>query len=112
MPNKTEVETLFICIVCGKSFRSQRGLAGHMRIHKDVKFKRTTIVVPDVKWQNFKELCKKHHTTTCAVINAVIDSMLSWKTVSLTSPNPITIQVIQEFGGKPRSKNKYKGILW
>jgi hypothetical protein len=112
MSDKTEVDTLFICIICGKAFKSKGGLGGHMKVHRNIEFSRTTIAIPSEKLGAFKDLCRKHHTTTCAVINAVVDSMLTWKTVSLTSPNPITIQLIQEFGGKPRSRNKYRGVLW
>ena len=104
-----EVEQLFTCIVCGKSWPSKQSLRAHMKVHKGEGYMRTSVHVRREQWQTFKELCREHKTTTCHVLDVLVKAFNRGAPeglVDLASPNPVIIQMTEVFLGKPRSKWK------
>jgi len=71
---------------------------------------RTGIQVRRDQWEPFKALCKRHKTTTCHLLGALIDAALKGDelgVVTVGAPNPAVIQVTHNFIGAPRSKWKF-----
>lgn len=106
----SRVEVLYVCSVCGKGYSSRQGLAGHMNKHGDVEFARLSVRLPREKVERFKEFCKRHKTTTCALINALLTAVekgAELGVVDLTSANPSIVQVQEFYASKPRGHGKY-----
>jgi len=77
----------------------------HMRKHKGA-FMQLNVRLPRELVGEFKDLCRKHNTTTCHVLMTLIKAWLKGEElgmVSLSSPNPVIINVHETFLGKPRS---------
>jgi len=102
--SRTEVERLFVCVVCGRAFSSKQGLRSHMRVHRG-EYKVVSVVVNRREWEEFKEICRRHKTTTCAVLRALIQGVIRGERMGaqILNPNPIVIQVQNYYFGKPRS---------
>jgi len=107
----SRVDQLFQCIICGAAYSSKQALRGHMKVHKG-EYLRTNIFVKRGLWKRFGEVCRKHKTTTCHVLQVLIEAVVKSEEVGavdlskLTTPNPIIINVNQTFLGKPRSALK------
>jgi len=107
----SEVERIFPCIICGRSWTSVQGLRGHMKRHKN-EFMRTSIHVRRELWSRFESECKRHKTTTCALLDVLVKAVLegSGKGVvdlsRIGSPQPLIINVNEYFLGRPRSPYK------
>jgi len=103
-----EIERLFQCIICGAAFDTKQGLRSHMRVHKG-EYMRTSIHVKREAWKAFNELCKRHKTTTCHVLNTLIEGILEGAEKGnidlprILSPNPLIINLTHIFLGRPRS---------
>jgi len=102
--SRTEVDRLFVCVVCGRAFSSKQGLRSHMRVHRG-EYKVVSVVVNRREWEEFKEICRRHKTTTCAVLRALIQGVIRGERMGaqILNPNPIVIQVQNYYFGKPRS---------
>ena len=101
----TEVDVLYKCLVCGKAYGSKQALRGHMNAHRG-KLKRTTIFVDECKWDEFKDFCKAHNTTTCHMLDSLLNLALRGKAegiIEIAGPNPVIFNYTQVFAGKPRS---------
>lgn len=109
--SSSSVTTLYSCIVCGAAYSKQQSLAAHMRVHKDVEFEDFHVrIVKDVK-DDFMALCKKHKTTSCHLIYALMKMAVQGEkmgVVDLGAKNPLIIQMISNFQGAPRGRNKYQ----
>jgi len=109
-----EIERLFQCIICGKAYASKQSLRAHMKVHKG-EYVRTTIYTKRGLWKRFDEVCRKHKTTTCHVLQALIEAAIKGEELGavdlskIAAPNPVIINVNQTFLGKPRSV--YKTLL-
>lgn len=105
----SEVEVLYTCLVCGKSYSKVQSLRAHFKAHKNSGFSRTSIWVEDRLWDEFKGVCKKHKTTTCHLLSTLIKATIKGEetgTIKIGSSNPVVVQVNEIFLGKPRSKFK------
>jgi len=101
-----EVEVLWKCIVCGRAFAKKQSLRAHMKKHKGEGLQRTSIWVNKEKWERFKQLCRKHNTTTCHLLDALIDAAIKGEehgVVNIAGPNPVIINLTHVFLGRPRS---------
>ena len=99
---------LYTCVVCGRHFSGVQALRGHMKVHRGM-YMRTSILVPVLKWPKFKEICDKHGTTTCMLLDNLISATIKGEelgVIKIGSPNPVIIQVQEYFTGKPRSWQK------
>jgi hypothetical protein len=106
----SEVKTLYTCIVCGKGFSSRKALFGHMRVHRDVKFKRVTVRLPAELVDRFYDVVRKHKTTSCSVLHGLITAVVQGEelgVVKLQGPNPFIVQLNSYFGARPRGHGKY-----
>jgi hypothetical protein len=104
------VEVVYSCLICGKAFSKRASLAAHMRVHKDVKMAQLNVDLPKDLRDAFNEVCRKHHTTTCHVIYTLIKAFIEGEKrglVDLGTHNPVTIQVVNLFGARPRGHGKY-----
>jgi len=102
---------LYKCVVCGRSFTSIQALRGHMKAHRDVEFENFTVRLPKELCSRFKEVCRRHNTTTCQVIHSLIQVFLEGEkrgVVNLATPNPVVIQLVNYFGGAPRGRKKWE----
>lgn len=101
------VETVFVCPVCSKRYVSRQGLAGHMRWHKKDEYVRTTISVEKSQWLAFRAVCRKHGTTTCAVLRGFVDLTVEGDKqgiVTIPSQNPMIVQLNRVVLGAPRGR--------
>lgn len=99
------------CIVCGAAWPSRQSLRAHMKKHRHEGYFTTHIFVRREEWQQFKDVCHKHNSTTCHVLKTLINAFLKGEEtglVSLATPNPIIINVSETFMGKPRSTYKVR----
>jgi hypothetical protein len=104
------VEVVYSCLVCGKAFSKRASLAAHMKVHRDVKMAQLNVDLPKDLRDAFNEVCRKHHTTTCHVIYTLIKAFIEGEKrglVDLGTHNPVTIQVVNLFGARPRGHGKY-----
>jgi len=101
---RTEVERAYVCVVCGRMFSSKKGLQGHMKAHRG-EYMTTHIVVNKREWELFKEVCRRHKTTTCAVIREFVRKVILNERLGLDiySFQPIVINLNSFYLGKPRS---------
>ena len=82
-----------------------------MKVHKK-EYLRTTIYVHRERWRIFNEVCLKHKTTTCHVLDALVTAMNEGEKLGvvdlgkIASPNPVIINISHTFLGKPRSPYK------
>jgi len=103
-----EIERLFQCVVCGAAFAGKQSLRAHMKVHKG-EYVRTTIYAKRGLWKKFNEVCRKHKTTTCRVLQALIEATIKGEELGavdlskIAAPNPVIININQTFLGKPRS---------
>lgn len=107
----SEVKTLFVCVVCEKGWPSKQSLRAHMKVHKKEGYIRTSIIAQKERWAAFQEVCKKHKTTACHLLGALIDACVKGEKeglVNIGSSNPVVIQVNHFFSGVPRSP--FKGL--
>jgi hypothetical protein len=104
------VEVVYSCLICGKAFSKRASLAAHMKVHRDVKMAQLNVDLPKDLRDAFNEVCRKHHTTTCHVIYTLIKAFIEGEKrglVDLGTHNPVTIQVVNLFGARPRGHGKY-----
>lgn len=107
----SEVEQLFQCIICGVAWSSKQALRGHMKAHKG-EYYRTNIYAVRKKWKIFEKICKKHKSTTCHVLDALIEAIIEgdktkgFKLPTIMTPNPLIINVQHNFLGTPHSPYK------
>jgi len=108
---RVEVIQLFQCIICGVAYSNRQSLRARMKVHKG-EYMRTSIQVKKDSWEKFEDLCKRHKTTTCHVVNTLAEGIVDGEksgNVSLPkilSPNPIVINLTHNFIGQPRSSWK------
>jgi len=103
---KDRVEVLFVCVVCGKAFRSKQALRGHMNAHRGEGYRTTHIVVQGESWERFLDLCRRHKTTTCQLLGVLIRAALKGDEtgmIDVGAPNPAVVNIHEYFLGKPRS---------
>lgn len=77
-----------------------------MKVHKGEGYERTHIYVRGEKWKKFKDLCKDHNTTTCHLLDALLDAALKSEEkgfIDIAGANPLIINISHVFLGKPRS---------
>jgi len=100
---------VYKCVVCERAFSSKAALRGHLRVHRDVDWMNFTVRVPRSVVEDFKDLCRRHNTTTCQLIYAAMKAYLRGDklgVVDLVSPNPLVIHINEYFLGRPRSSLK------
>jgi len=106
---KGEVRTLFACMVCGRGWASKQSLRAHMKVHKGEDIRSTHIVVKGQVWDRFVDLCRRHHTTTCHLLDVLMRAALKGDEtgmIDVGAPNPAVIQIHEYFMGRPRSPFK------
>jgi len=104
------VDVIYTCMICGRAWSSKQSLRAHMKAHRGEGYQSTHIVVRSGQWEEFKKLCRRHHSTTCQVLDGLIKMVLVGEArgvIDLRTPNPITLSVSQVFLGAPRSKWKF-----
>jgi len=102
----SEIEVLYECFVCGRGFSKVQSLRAHLKAHKGHGFVRTAIWANGEKWRRFQGLCKRHHTTTCHLLDVLIEAALKGDEtgmVNLGAANPLVVNVSHVFLGVPRS---------
>jgi hypothetical protein len=103
----SEVSTLYKCVVCSYATDKIQALRAHMKKHKGEGYRRTSIVVHGERWDSFKGLADRHHTTTCQLIDALVKAAIKGDEQGLTiigSSNPFLIQVNEFRLGAPRGR--------
>lgn len=106
-----EIEQIFPCVICGRAWSNKQSLRAHMKVHKG-EYLRTSIHVRKDLWESFSEVCKKHKTTTCALLDVLMKATLAGEesgSIDLTkigTPNPVVISVQEVFMGRPRGRNR------
>jgi hypothetical protein len=101
---------VYQCIVCGRSFTKKESLMAHMRVHKDADLVVFNVKLPRELVVAFKDLCERHHTTTCHLVATFMRAALAGdKTglVNIGAANPLIVTVQSFFGAKPRGHGKY-----
>jgi len=104
------VQTLYTCVVCGRAFSSRAALCGHMRVHRDVKWKYLRVRLPAELVDKFYEVVKKHKTTTCSLIHHLVLATVKGDemgVIDLAAKNPITIQLQSFYAARPKAPGKY-----
>ena len=104
---------LYKCWVCGREFLKLQALRAHMRVHSREErsaFRPVTVDVRADLWERFKEVCRKHGTTTCQLINSLIQAVvradeLGYPIVDITA-NPLIICVQNVYTGRPRGRKE------
>ncbi len=110
--SKPEV-TVYKCVICPASFTKQQSLAAHYRIHKDERFAELHVRLPKEKKEAFVEFCKRHNSTTCHMVLAMVDAYMEGDKrglITVGSPNPAIVHIQQFFNAKPRGKGKYEPV--
>ena len=85
-------------------------MAGHMNKHPDVEFVRLSVRLPREKVEKFKEFCRRHKTTTCALVNALLTAVEKGDelgVVDLAASNPVIVQLQEFYASRPRGHGKY-----
>jgi len=106
-----EIDRLFQCVICGVAWGNIQSLRAHMKIHKG-EYLRTSIQVKKESWEAFNKLCEDHKTTTCHVLNTLVEGIVEGGRTGnidlpkILSPNPLIINMTHVFLGKPRSSWK------
>lgn len=104
----SEVEQLHQCVICGRAWDNAQSLRAHMKAHKG-EYQRTSMHFKKDSWEAFNKLCKKHKTTTCHVLNTLMEGVVEGAKVKdidlpkILSPNPVIINMTHVFTGRPRS---------
>jgi len=109
--SESQVEVLYTCIICGKAWSKIQSLRAHMKVHRNEGYMRTGIQVRTERWEKFRSYCKRHKTTTCQLLDALMELTLKGEekgVVTLGSSNPTVLQLNQYFSGIPRSKNRFE----
>jgi len=104
------VEVLYTCVVCGKAFTKRQSLAAHMRVHRDVEFKRFSVRLPRELVDRFDEVVRRHKTTRCAVIHGIVQAVVQGEKlglVKLNSANPMYVVVQDFYAARPKARGKY-----
>ena len=107
--HKAEPLIIHKCIVCGKAWTKIQSLRAHMRVHHRQGYVRSSIFIQKQDWDDFKDVCQKHNTTTCHLMGARISAALAGEkqgVITVGSPNPTIINVNHYFSGTPRSMYK------
>jgi len=106
----------YYCIVCGRRFGSKQGLRGHLKVHRG-QYVETSFHVPRTTNEAFKEVCRAHGLTACHMLVSFMDAVVqafrrggivefdvrSERMRVKGGVNPITVNIYQQFLGKPRS---------
>lgn len=82
-----------------------------MRKHRDVEFEDFHIRIPKEVKDAYMKLCKKHKTTSCHLTYTFMKMVIQGEkmgVVDLGAKNPLVIQMISNFRGAPRGRNKYR----
>jgi len=85
-----------------------------MKVHSDVVFREIHWRIPAEVADRFAEVAKKHKTTTCHIgytFMKAVNKGDETGLVDFAAKNPLIIQMISLFGGKPRGRNKYNLLL-
>ncbi|MEM2197268.1 MAG: C2H2-type zinc finger protein [Sulfolobales archaeon] len=111
MSSAKEVVKVYTCFICNRSFSSVQALRGHMRVHKAERgvLVKTSFILPRSKLERFRELCRRHKTTECHLLEVLIDAALKADelgVIRIGSENPVIVYVVHNFYGKPRSPFK------
>jgi len=104
------VKTLYTCIFCGRAFSTRQALAGHMKVHRDLKWKRLCVRLPAELVDRFSEVCAKHKTTQCAVIHGLVQAVIQGEklgVVKLNSSNPMYVVIQDFYAARPKARGKY-----
>jgi hypothetical protein len=100
---------LYKCFLCGRSWSSKQSLRAHFKVHRNEGYMPTSFYAKKEPWADFKTMCRKHNSTTCQVLNSLIEACLTGEKqglVNLAAKNPIVINVSHHFLGMPRSRVK------
>jgi hypothetical protein len=106
----SEVGVVYKCVLCSKAFNNVQSLRAHMKVHRDVEFEHFHVRLPRAKVEEFKEFCRRHNTTTCHMILAMIDAYIEGDKrglIQIGSPNPAIVHLHQFFAARPRGHGKY-----
>jgi len=106
----SEVRVVYKCVLCPKAFNNVQSLRAHMKVHRDVEFEHFHVRLPRAKVEEFKEFCRRHNTTTCHMILAMIDAYIEGDKrglIQIGSTNPAVVHLQQFFASKPRGHGKY-----
>jgi len=101
---------VYKCVVCGRGFDRLAALRGHLRVHGDVVWENFTVRLPKWLCDRFRRVCREHNTTTCQVVFTLLKAFVEGAErglVSLAAPNPVVINVVSLFGGRPRGRRKW-----
>lgn len=101
---------MYTCLVCGKAWDNRAGLAGHMKSHKDVKFGRLCVRLPEELLVKFREVKDKHKTTECQIIAAFLRGLAQGDdvvNVNLAASNPMILQFMSFYSGRPRGHDNW-----
>ena len=107
---EAEGPTLYKCVVCGKAFTKLQSLMAHMRVHRDIEWARLSVRLPKSLVEEFKELAKRHNTTTCQLIHSMLTALIEGEkrgVVQIGSSNPVIINLVNVFNARPRGHGKY-----
>jgi hypothetical protein len=106
----SEVRVVYKCVLCPKAFDNVQSLRAHMKVHRDVEFEHFHVRLPRAKVEEFKEFCRRHNTTTCHMILAMIDAYIEGDKrglIQIGSTNPAIVHLQQFFASRPRGHGKY-----
>ena len=98
------------CVVCGKSWDNVQSLRAHMKVHKGVVFRDLHVRLPVGRVEWFLAFCRKHNTTTCNMVLAMLDAYEAGEKAGVTvigGANPVIAQVNTIVASRPRGHGKY-----
>ena len=106
----SEVHVVYKCVLCPKAFNNVQSLRAHLKVHRDVEWKRLSVRLPKEKVVEFEEFCRRHNTTTCHMVLAMIDAYVEGDKrglIQIGSTNPAVVHLQQFFASRPRGHGKY-----
>ena len=101
---------VYQCVVCGRAFTKKVSLMAHIRHHKDADLMVFNVKLPKDLVLAFKDLCRRHHTTTCHLVATFMRTVLAGEKVGVVNvgaANPLIVTVNEYFPAVPRSRRKY-----
>lgn len=104
---------LYKCVVCGFACTSKKALMGHMNKHRDVEWGFLHVRLPKALVDEFLRICREHNTTSCQVLHSLLTVFNEGSKrglVDLSTKNPVTIQLVNVFGARPRGRGKYSFV--